>query len=110
MGQLSHGLQKCAQGRGRLGAFPPQDADARLGRGRGEGLLAVPRERAAAILEWARKKHAAEENQMAEILAGRLDRSWNDRVLTEKGGTFIDWVSAEFGQVMGPLRHAAGDP
>lgn len=58
--------------------------------GDADGLLAVPRERAAAILEPAQKKCAAEDRQMADTLAGRLDRSWVDRELTDKGCVFLD--------------------
>jgi len=50
----------------------------------------VPRAAAGEVLERTRAKLQAEEKQMAEILAGKVDRSWVDRTLTERGCIFID--------------------
>lgn len=55
--------------------------------GDGDGVVAVPRAQTKAVLDAAKKKAAAEEKQMAETVAGTLDRSWIDRVLREKGCT-----------------------
>lgn len=54
-----------------------------------DGLLAVPRDGAVEILKRAQKKSTAEEKQMADTLAGRLDRGWIDRILAEKGCEII---------------------
>ncbi|WP_142850849.1 RraA family protein [Telmatospirillum sp. J64-1] len=58
--------------------------------GDADGLLAVPRLSAEAILEKARAKNQAEQRQLEATLAGKLDRSWVDRVLAEKGCEIIE--------------------
>lgn len=50
-----------------------------------DGVLAVPFEQAEAILVAARAKQAAEEKQMAETLAGTVDRSYIDKSLAKIG-------------------------
>lgn len=58
--------------------------------GDGDGLLSVPREGAEAILARAQKKKAAEDQQLEDTLAKRLDRSWIDQTLQDLGCAFID--------------------
>lgn len=58
--------------------------------GDADGVLAVPRDSAAEILERARAKTEAETQQMAAILDGRADRAWVDRALADKGCEFLD--------------------
>lgn len=53
--------------------------------GDSDGLLAVPFDDVTRVLEAARAKYAAEEQQMAAIHAGRNDRSWVDRALEATG-------------------------
>ncbi|MCE8016119.1 RraA family protein [Halomonas sp. MCCC 1A17488] len=53
--------------------------------GDSDGLIAVPFDDAATVLEAAQAKHAAEENQMAAIHAGKNDRSWVDKALQATG-------------------------
>ncbi|WP_274629903.1 RraA family protein [Arvimicrobium flavum] len=55
-----------------------------------DGLLAVPRGSAADVLLQAQQKTVAETRQMAQILAGQMDRSWIDRVLSEKGCEIVE--------------------
>jgi regulator of RNase E activity RraA len=50
-----------------------------------DGLVAVPLAEAGAVLELARRHRAKEEITMRDILAGTVDRSWVDRLLTERG-------------------------
>lgn len=50
-----------------------------------DGVVCVSKSEAAAVHAAAVKKAAAEERQMQDTLAGRMDRSWIDRVLLEKG-------------------------
>lgn len=71
-----------------LGGMVIQPGDLVLGDA--DGVLAVPRAAAGEVLERTRAKLQAEEKQMAEILAGKVDRSWVDRTLTERGCIFID--------------------
>jgi regulator of RNase E activity RraA len=53
--------------------------------GDADGVVCVARADAAAVQAAAVRKAAAEERQMQETQAGRMDRSWIDRVLAEKG-------------------------
>lgn len=46
-----------------------------------DGIVAVPFQAMAAVLAAAEAKHAAEDKQMADIKAGRSDRSWIDAML-----------------------------
>lgn len=55
-----------------------------------DGVLCVPKADAAAILEATEAKNAAEVEQMSAIAAGRLDRSWVDKALRDKGCSFED--------------------
>jgi regulator of RNase E activity RraA len=55
-----------------------------------DGVLCVPKEEAATVLEAARAKKAAEEKQMAAIADGTVDRSWVDKALNDKGCEFVD--------------------
>lgn len=55
-----------------------------------DGVLALPRDCMEDVLQKARNKQAAEEQQLEDTLAGRLDRSWVDRLLLDKGCEFID--------------------
>jgi len=71
-----------------LGGMVIQPGDLMLGDA--DGVLAVPRATAGEILERTRAKLQAEEKQMAEILAGKVDRSWVDKTLKERGCVFID--------------------
>ena len=52
-----------------------------------DGVVCVPKDRAQDVHDAAVKKAAAEEKQMAETVAGTLDRSWIDRALRDKGCT-----------------------
>lgn len=58
--------------------------------GDGDGVLSVPRADAETVLAAARKKHAAETLQMAQIKDGSIDRSWIDQALKAKGCVFLD--------------------
>lgn len=58
--------------------------------GDADGVLAVPRAEAEAVLLRARKKQEAEERQMAATMAGTLDRSWIDRALEENACALLD--------------------
>ncbi len=55
-----------------------------------DGLVAVRRADADAVLSATRKKHAAEALQMQQTLAGTTDRSWVDRALIDAGCSFDD--------------------
>ena len=50
-----------------------------------DGLLCVPYDQAATVYEAAKKKNDAEVTQMADIAAGRSDRSWVDATLDRLG-------------------------
>jgi regulator of RNase E activity RraA len=50
-----------------------------------DGLLCVPYGEAETILAATQAKHAAEEKQMAAILAGTIDRAWVDAALKRLG-------------------------
>lgn len=50
-----------------------------------DGVVSVPYAEAEAICTEAEKKHAQETSQLQAILAGKVDRSWIDRTLTELG-------------------------
>ncbi|MCX7932291.1 MAG: RraA family protein [Rhodovarius sp.] len=52
-----------------------------------DGVLAVPFAQCEEVLAAARAKQAAEERQMAAILAGRHDASWVDEALRARGCT-----------------------
>ncbi|WP_040665274.1 RraA family protein [Nitratireductor aquibiodomus] len=54
-----------------------------------DGVLALPRETAAEILERAWKKNAAEEKQLKATLAGQYDGSWIDEALKQRGCAFV---------------------
>jgi regulator of RNase E activity RraA len=56
--------------------------------GDGDGMLAVPFAAAETVLAATLKKKAAEEQQMAEIEAGTIDRSWIDASLKRLGCRF----------------------
>lgn len=53
--------------------------------GDADGLVAVPLDQAEQLLEAAARTRAKEDQVLAEILAGRSDRSWVDRLLAERG-------------------------
>lgn len=53
-----------------------------------DGLVAVPKAEAEAILAQATERTAAEPPQLADVLAGRSDRSWIDKALKARGCTF----------------------
>ncbi len=55
-----------------------------------DGVLAVPREAAERILVIASAKHREEEQQMAAIENGTVDRDWVDRLLADRGCEFLD--------------------
>lgn len=50
-----------------------------------DGVLCVPYDQAETVYAATNAKHAAEIQQMAEIVAGRSDRSWVDAALTRLG-------------------------
>jgi len=52
-----------------------------------DGILCIPFDQVEAVLEAASAKQAAEATQMADILAGRSDRSWVDASLKRLGCT-----------------------
>jgi regulator of RNase E activity RraA len=56
--------------------------------GDGDGMLAVPFAAVESVLAATLKKKAAEEQQMAEIEAGTIDRSWIDATLKRLGCHF----------------------
>lgn len=53
--------------------------------GDGDGVLCVPFDHVDAVLAAAQAKHAAEQVQMAEFVAGRSDRGWVDATLRRLG-------------------------
>ena len=53
--------------------------------GDNDGILCIPFDQVEAVLEAASAKQAAEATQMADILAGRSDRSWVDESLKRLG-------------------------
>jgi regulator of RNase E activity RraA len=53
--------------------------------GDADGVLAVPFDAVPAVLAAAEAKKAAEEREMAAILAGTSDRSWVLRTLESRG-------------------------
>ena len=55
--------------------------------GDNDGILCIPFDQVDAVLEAASAKQAAEATQMADILAGRSDRSWVDTSLKRLGCT-----------------------
>ena len=55
--------------------------------GDNDGILCIPFDQVEAVLEAASAKQAAEATQMADILAGRSDRSWVDASLQRLGCT-----------------------
>lgn len=55
--------------------------------GDNDGILCIPLDQVEAVLEAASAKQAAEATQMADILAGRSDRSWVDASLQRLGCT-----------------------
>ena len=55
--------------------------------GDNDGILCIPFNQVEAVLEAASAKQAAEATQMADILAGRSDRSWIDASLNRLGCT-----------------------
>lgn len=57
-----------------------------------DGIIVIPRQDAATILEDAKKFQAADEKKLAAAKAGTADRSWVDRALAEKGYEIIDDV------------------
>lgn len=54
-----------------------------------DGLLAIPREQAAAVLSRADKKHAAEDKQLEATLKGMYDGAWIDGTLSKLGCEFV---------------------
>lgn len=54
-----------------------------------DGVVCVGRADLSAVLDGARKKHAAETNQMQETEAGTVDKSWIDKVLAQKGCIYL---------------------
>ena len=55
-----------------------------------DGILALPRDKAAEILGRAEKKHEAEERQLEKTLNGDYDGAWIDETLIKAGCEFID--------------------
>lgn len=58
--------------------------------GDADGLVAVSEAEAARIFDLASRKRAAEQEQMADTKAGKLDRRWIDRALEAGSCDFID--------------------
>lgn len=58
--------------------------------GDGDGVLALPRDSAAAILSRAHAKQQAERAQMQKTLDGTLTKPWVDEALKEKGCVWVD--------------------
>ena len=57
-----------------------------------DGIIVIPRQDAAAILEDAKKFQAADEKKLAAAKDGTANRSWVEKALTEKGYEIIDDV------------------
>jgi RraA family protein len=57
-----------------------------------DGIVVIRPSDAAAILEKAKEKQAAEEKKMASIIAGTLNTAWIDKELAAKGCETIDSV------------------
>ncbi|MFV0333824.1 MAG: RraA family protein [Tropicimonas sp.] len=55
-----------------------------------DGIIAIPRETASAVLTRAEKKHAAEERQLEVTLKGEYDGNWIDETLKKLGCEFVD--------------------
>ncbi|SEM05936.1 Regulator of RNase E activity RraA [Halomonas daqiaonensis] len=53
-----------------------------------DGVLCVPRDQAEEILRTANAKQSAELEELAQIRARKSDRSWVDRVLSQKNCSF----------------------
>ncbi|MGV0908072.1 RraA family protein [Martelella sp. FOR1707] len=58
--------------------------------GDGDGVLCVPAGEAAEILEAARAKQAAEQQEIAAIRNGTVDRSWVNEILANRNVEYID--------------------
>jgi len=58
--------------------------------GDADGVVAVPRLRADAVLAQAEEKAALEERQRDAIAGGRFDRSWIDPLLNKIGAEYVD--------------------
>lgn len=58
--------------------------------GDGDGVLTVPREAAAQVLEQARAKQVAERAQMQKTLDGTFEKPWLDCALKDKGCVWVD--------------------
>lgn len=57
-----------------------------------DGIIVIPRQDAAAILEDAKKFQAADEKKLAAAKDGTANRSWVEKALAEKGYEVIDDV------------------
>ena len=57
-----------------------------------DGIIVIPRQDAAAILEDAKKFQAADEKKLAAAKDGTANRSWVEKALAEKGYEIIDDV------------------
>lgn len=71
-----------------LDGMPIQPGDLILGDG--DGVLGVPKEDAATVLEQAKAKQQAEQAQLQSTLEGTLDKSWVDKALEDLGCTWVD--------------------
>ena len=57
-----------------------------------DGIIVIPRQDAAVILEDAKKFQAADEKKLAAAKDGTADRAWVEKALAEKGYEIIDGV------------------
>ena len=57
-----------------------------------DGVIVIPRNDAATILEDAKKFQAADEGKLEKTRQGTINRSWVDKALEDKGFEFIDDV------------------
>ena len=57
-----------------------------------DGVIVIPRNDAATILEDAKKFQAADEGKLEKTRQGTINRGWVDKALEEKGFEFIDDV------------------
>jgi len=55
-----------------------------------DGLLCIPRDKAATILEAAEAKQRAEVREIAAIRDGSVDREWVEKLLETRGVEYID--------------------
>lgn len=57
-----------------------------------DGVIAIPRNDAATVLEDAKKFQAADEKKLAAAKNGTANREWVEKLLAEKGYEIIDGV------------------